>query len=980
MLQTIHSDASDDSSDFLSASSLSDCSFHSASQTLDIQLENSFSSFPKNFNVVHINAQSIPAHYGDLVDTFAHNRNISAILVSETFLKTCLPSTSYSLPGFHLIRNDRAGKGGGGVAIYLKSNLPFNIIDKSPSQYTESSEHLFIEVLLGHLKILLGVFYSPNLHVDYFSRLESLLENLVPTTDHTIIMGDFNTCLLKGDSRSSRLCSIVDSINLNVLPSSSTHHFPGCQPSLLDLAIVSSTDLVSSHGQFSAEAFSYHDLIFLSYKVRCPKPKPRVIMKRNFKNFDKEEFMHDLNNIDWNIVFDAPTVDEKMDIFNFALVQIYDKHAPLRPVRLKHLPAPWLTADIKALMAKRNAAKVRYRNDPTEANQRRYKALRNRCSRVCRDAQRQHIHASVSNGDPAKVWSFLKSLGIGKTNSSDPHNLNMDSLNQHFSSASSIPLSSKQSTLQKLCSIVPQHSAFSFRHVSSREVEKNIVAIKSNAEGLDGISRQMILLGSDILVPILCHIFNFSLDTGTFPNCWRLAAVIPIPKISNPSLPSHFRPISILPFLSKVLERLVHSQITAFVNCNHILSPYQSGFRPGHSTVTALTKVSDDIREGMSNQRLTVLILLDFSNAFNTVDFDILLAMLKSIFLSDLVVDWFRHYLIGRRQCIRTDNTLSNFCDVTAGVPQGGVLSPLLFSIFINFLTPFLTCQFHLYADDLQIYSQASVSEFDTLITRLNDNLSNIYNWSRSHGLKVNPDKSQAIIIGGSKQLARLNVTNVPSLLFDSTPLTYSKEVKNLGVIFDSTLSWYPHIAEVSRKIFAASGSLRRWKNLLPVKTKVELAQSLLLPILDYADVCNIDLNEDSLNKLQRLQNLCVRFIYGLRKFDHVSEHRRELGWLPIRLRREEHVLTLLYNVLYDPRTPFYLKERFEYLGVDHGRELRSKSDNLLKLPLSRSEYYRDSFTIKAARLWNNLPPDIRHSKSLPIFKSKLHSYLLTKS
>lgn len=216
--------------------------------------------------------------------------------------------------------------------------------------------------------------------------------------------------------------------------------------------------------------------------------------------------------------------------------------------------------------------------------------------------------------------------------------------------------------------------------------------------------------------------------------------------------------------------------------------------------------------------------------------------------------------------------------------------------------------------------------------------------------------------------------------MLNGVSLTYSNVAKNLGVLFDCTLSWAPHVSEISRKVFAASGSLRRWKNLLPVKTKVELAQSLLLPILDYADVCLIDLSEDLLNKLQRLQNLCIRFIYGLRKFDHVSEYRLKLEWLPIRLRREEHILILVYNVLYDPRTPSYLKECFRFLGVDHNRDLRSKADNVLTPPFTRSGYFKDSFTVKATFLWNQLPPEIRHSKSLSTFKSKLHKHLLLKS
>lgn len=272
------------------------------------------------------------------------------------------------------------------------------------------------------------------------------------------------------------------------------------------------------------------------------------------------------------------------------------------------------------------------------------------------------------------------------------------------------------------------------------------------------------------------------------------------------------------------------------------------------------------------------------------------------------------------------------------------------------------------------------MNQLDTLIAGINDDLATILQWSRSFGLTVNPNKSQVIIIGGSKQIARLVNFDIPPITFDGVVLPYSNVVKNLGVLFDSTLSWTNHIAEVSRKVFAAMGSLRRWKNLLPVKTKVELAQSLIFPILDYADICLIDLNEVLLNKLQRLQNLCIRFVYGLRKFDHVSAFRSKLKWLPIRLRRDERVLSLLFNVLHDPRSPPYLKECFQYRGDERNYALRCKSDNLLTTPLARSGYYLDSFTIKSTHLWNALPSDIRYSESLAIFKRKLHNHLLANS
>ncbi|KAL4710040.1 hypothetical protein ACJJTC_011625 [Scirpophaga incertulas] len=146
-----------------------------------------FSDFSSNFNVVHINAQSVPGHYNDLLESF-NNDIVDAILISETFLKPSLPSTQFSIPGFKLIRNDRTEKGGGGVALYLRGDIPYNVVSLSPSVYSMSAEHIFVEVTLHHSKILVGVFYSPSLHIDYFNSLDSLFNDVCPTYDHFVLL------------------------------------------------------------------------------------------------------------------------------------------------------------------------------------------------------------------------------------------------------------------------------------------------------------------------------------------------------------------------------------------------------------------------------------------------------------------------------------------------------------------------------------------------------------------------------------------------------------------------------------------------------------------------------------------------------------------------------------------------------------------------------------------------------------------------
>ncbi|CAF4742555.1 unnamed protein product [Pieris macdunnoughi] len=232
---------------------------------------------------------------------------------------------------------------------------------------------------------------------------------------------------------------------------------------------------------------------------------------------------------------------------------------------------------------------------------------------MCRDAQRRHnIHKSVECGDPSKVWKFLKSLGIGKQQQQPlSAHLNLDLLNQHFLI---IPF------LIKALNLKPLHLlTFAFYEYSFFLVPVNYRR-RSREEYHDCLVQRYWLLA---------HIFNTSVSSGVFPNIWKYAHVIPTPKIADPVAYSDYHPISILPFLSKVLERILHQQLVIFLNELSLLNSVQSGFRPGHSTATALTKITDNIRRGMDNKKLTIRTLLDFSNAFNSVDIDILLALIR---------------------------------------------------------------------------------------------------------------------------------------------------------------------------------------------------------------------------------------------------------------------------------------------------------------------------------------------------------------
>ncbi|XP_026318816.1 uncharacterized protein LOC113237370 [Hyposmocoma kahamanoa] len=266
-------------------------------------------------------------------------------------------------------------------------------------------------------------------------------------------MGDLNTCLLKDNVRSARLNCLVNSVNFVLLPLTATHHSPNCQPSLLDVQIVSKPNSVLLHGQTTAP-FSYHDLIYLSYRVRTPKPKTKVRLQRNFRAICVDRLRDDFSRIDWSSLFEACTVNEKIKIFNYLLLTLYNTHAPLRPVRVKHLPAPWLTPTIKKCMQRRDKAKSILKRYPSDDNLLAYKRLRNLCNRLCRDAKRRYIHSSIEGLSTGQTWKFLRSLGVGKDCDSTVNIPDLNLLNKHFTNPPLVVASSvKVATLASLGTI-----------------------------------------------------------------------------------------------------------------------------------------------------------------------------------------------------------------------------------------------------------------------------------------------------------------------------------------------------------------------------------------------------------------------------------------------------------------------------------------------------------------------------------------------
>ena len=531
-------------------------------------LKTRFSLQSETLQIAHCNTQSLLSHFSEFQSIFSP-LNLHAILISESWLKDTLPSSLVNMENYILLRNDRMGKNGGGVAIYIRSDLQPKIISHSPSQYSFRPEFLFVEIRCKMQKCLLGVVYKPP-NIGHLQDIETVLHNLLPFYEHVILLGDFNTNLLSSNSYNTiQLQTMFQSCNMTILPSEPTHHTT-YSDTLLDLAVTNNHHKVLTNGQIAAPGISAHDIIYVEYSLQCPKPKPRLVTYRDLKHINHTKLINEAAELPWHNIWTLRTIDEKVEAFNDMILQLYDKHAPIKTRRITRQPAPWMTENIRALMNERDAVYRRYRRSKDLTDLKIYRQLRNKTNQTIRNAKLRYVHTLIQPSiNSSNMWKNLKTMGLCQNKLQvETSDLQLDKLNDYFISPfpETNDLQRKQQTIQELMSTPPpSRDKFFFTYITAQDVKKAILRIKSKAPGTDNITISLLHNIIDIILPTLTHIFNSSIMTGTYPRLWKMALVRPLPKTNIPNAPHDYRPISILPCLSKALEHIIHTQLTDYL-------------------------------------------------------------------------------------------------------------------------------------------------------------------------------------------------------------------------------------------------------------------------------------------------------------------------------------------------------------------------------------------------------------------------------
>lgn len=912
------------------------------------------------------------------------------IAISETWLGSKIEDSLISLGEFSVLRQDR-NTHGGGVALYIHRSLAVTQLCSSP---TESAgrpgipEYLLCEVTpKGGNPIFVGVVYRPP-HTPFIADTDLLpnhfisnLRDLMHNYSSKIILGDFNADQLSNSDDAIFLRNFIEENSLASIPFKATHHTADSN-TWLDLCLVDDQDSVVSYWQTATPFIAGHDLITATIDIHVPKPVINDFTYRDFKRVDPAALNQYLNECDWSeITSGDSSLEAGFECLYRNLYAALNSFVPLKTCKFRKNHYPWFTDHHRALLADRDRLYRRYRRSRLPSELLEYRIARDRAHEQIEDARLEFYWVRLRGlTDQRKIWKELRHLGVVPDSKPNITNFNAEELNAHFASVSFDPAApSLSQCLDRLgeerredCRL----GSFDFSDVLLADLSRAVDRSTSQAIGVDDLPQIFIKTAFPSIGTHLCKLFNRSLASSVFPGRWKQSLVLALNKIPSPGCLGDFRPISLLCFLSKTLERVVYEQMVLFIDSNRLLNPFQSGFRTGHSTQTALLKLTDDIRLGKDKRLLTALILFDFSKAFDSVCHATLLSKLYRLGFSINVLKWIGSYLAGRSQAVKdNDGSLSSFLPLNKGVPQGSVLGPLLFSLFINDIAEDLDYDSRhiVYADDLQVYVRGSFEDLQLTLQKLSRNAERIADWATVNKLSLNVNKTQAIVFGTPKFINRFNELDVKSIPIYNSSVPIVPSVRSLGVVLDAKLNWKEHVLYICKKANRLMYRLNHFRRSTTFPLRKHLIQSLLFPIVDYCSLVYCDISGELDLILQRILNSGIRYIFGVRKSTHITPYRRQLGWLRAGGRRDYFAALQLFKILKNG-LPEYLANYF--IANVRQRPSRGRDPDPLLIPSFKTESLRKSFHVSSSYLWNSLPTHIRSASSLSRFKHLLHEYI----
>ena len=842
---------------FHDCSTLTTVSDLSSDSSLQLSCSTSSNCLPRSGGclVYYSNCRSLVPKIDNL-RTIAASATPSIIALCETWLDESVPESVLFIPNYHIIRRDR-NRHGGGLLLYISDDIPSTCLCRH-----SSLELLVVELKLKRGLLTLVLFYRPPSSAPNFDDLEDAILSLTPAQlKNCVLLGDFNVDLSCSSQMSIDLTAMLYSFHFTQVVNEPARVAKNSS-TIIDHMYLTTPSLLSSCSTCPPLGSSDHRSLQLSLNwFKCPQ---KTVSRRicNYSRADWDTTCSDL------VALPSPSddVDSSWVSWKSHFIRILSRYIPTKVCKVKK-SLPWMSPDLFNLLRKRDIAFSKYKATKSECHLSRYRTLCNKSVGALRKAKCKFFNRlSTLIRSPKQFWSLYHSLTLNRQRI--PATLNdgtvtvesatskANLLVSHFSACFSQSSHNNNCQCSSLSSMAREPGLSSVT-CTTDEVHKLLCSLKTNtASGPDGLSSHMLRNTASAITSTLTKLFNKSLSTGAVPSEWKLSNITPVFKgKGDPYCVANYRPISLLSLPSKVLERIVHNRLLKYLLANNILSSRQFGFRPGGSTQEALLFATNDWSCCLDKGTSVAAVFFDLSKAFDRVPHCQLLHTLASVGVSGSLLNWFHSYLSNRTQRVVVDGHSSEVHPVTSGVPQGSILGPLLFSIYLDPLTKISLSRdttLILYANDIVLYRPISSSHD---IDVFQSDVDKIADWVKDAGLRLNANKSKVIVFSHKKSRPTVIVK------VDNTAVPVADSTCFLGVTITSDLKWNTHISNTCAKARQQLGIIHRTFNQANSNTLSHLYRCLVLPTLDYCSSVWDPHAKYLINKLDSVQRLAVKMV-----------------------------------------------------------------------------------------------------------------------
>ena len=893
--------------------------------------------------------------------------------------------------GYKIHHSFRKDKKGGGTALVYNGVYTMSCVQSSTVFSTFEHTAASIKTATGTKVIFVTVYRPGSLTSKFFQELDNLLSEILVKCDCLILAGDLNIHFENtNDKLVQRTLDLFLSYGLNHQVNGPTHIAGGTLDQIFCFSIKNQLECKVTVDQIDRLG-SDHYPVYCDFSLAFEKKYFKDITYRKIKSMDKDKFSDELaaivHSIDVNDVKTAG-MGESVRVLGDICSELLDEHAPLVSKRVSVIDtAPWFDNEYRDYRKLRRKAEGKaHKLNATAEDKALYRDISTECSNLADLKKKEYFKSMINNskGNPRTLWQTVnKSLDRKQSNPLPDYTDDLSKLASDFNTYFTDKIETIRNNMDEMPILESSHTHTentqlwqTFEPVTMEELNKIIDDAGMKCSPSDILPLSLLKDNLPILLPLILQIVNVSLSQGSMEGV-KLADIIPLLKNNSldPNVLKNFRPVSNLTFIGKLIERVVLKRLDDHLSKNNLHCPEQSAYKKNFSTETLLVRIWNDLLVASDEKSATVVMMLDLSAAFDTVDHDLLLNILmKEIGLRGTVLKWFESFLKGRSQRIRLGSTVSDEIIIKFGVPQGSVLGPVLFNLYIRSIYRYvqaLNFTIFGYADDHQILKQFKpINQGITLLSELKKCFAAVKSWMRKYYLAMNDSKTQVIIFGPPSVLNDIKVNGLN--IGCKTTIRFVNTVKNLGIYMDAALTMKDHVTELKKKCFLTLRNLRKIRFLLTTSQLKTIVNSLVVSCLDYCNSMFYGISQQLMHQLQLIQNACAKVITGKYKYDHMEDDLNKLHWLSVRKRVVFKICLLAYKAV-NGLTPLYLSDMFKY--AHYGHTIR------LIVPYGTTKSYGDrSFSVIGPKLFNALPETVKQALSIDSFKSSLKTYLFTLS